>query len=522
MKRHMRLNTTLKYTKKKRVGDEMVVLSRNNTMVYVADERVKIKTYFKTIEIAYEEALLESIYQLLRADQVPIETGGRDASFYRALKLLNHCGSVIVFKERSVYERYRDFRWLAYALQVMPAGADFETMCRRIEQLVVTVDRDLKGVQKELEHAFKAIDIKTSETGNYSISRGGNCTLQLHITPHNIKGYYRADVPFENEGAFGGEGVMFKALPIYLTMFVIKTLMGCPFNAFVLDETCGYEEYVYKQNFFASIPLVSDGVHAEDLGVAEINKLENLMNQKAVPIGHAHLNAPYDDSFQMGFSTLGLQMDDICYVYSSSDYESAHIEGYLSGLEFFFNQNSNGKWLATTKARYFSDKLNFLLTQMDEPHEWFAVDCLLLPCAVELMPYMSILEKTPTFYVKRHQQSESFTVYVVGDGAYSDGKKTYDINGKVKGLFFNYLYQWLNRDRQMTTPLVEEAPPLEKEVKRLDLKALNPSETYMEKAIEVLDASGIRYEEYSWQHSDLLTDTGVILREIEVMKPHEI
>ncbi|WP_339216616.1 hypothetical protein [Ornithinibacillus sp. FSL M8-0202] len=534
--------------------DGLLILNRQNTMVYLDENKSIIKTYFLEVSIETSQEQYELLIDLLNASKRELVISDylkshEDQKYIkRLLKVLYDIGAIFIYSNSYGLSSYFKNSWFRVLSQYLPTDKDILHSCRLLDEAVIHITPEVEQHFPILRDLLIENDMTVSqEIGGELKDSDWIITMENDFIHHNIiELSLSADKiigstnklaqnykPIENkEHLISKESLLYKVGPYYAMLYVIKSIVDISKSTFSLNKEGKFYEYDLEEEDFMqtveefSFPKPKRSKEKLDY----IGNFESFINNNpTIPISiSGWKDEQYADLFQMGYTTYSLSdrsMNDT-FVYAGVDYIEIAMETIKKGLEYYFNRDlKQSKWMISTNESYYLDKVLFLLQYVDEPFTVQKVERVNYPNN-NLNNYLTILNMDLDFYVKKYINSSSYIVYLLDHGKdkmYSDEKRTLNIEEKMVELALNYILIKFNTNKRITNILtsinsIDKEALLQKDNHEYISLDIPNEKEFIENGLQLFKHSNLYLLESAWKYEEQLHESNLIVRKIEVEK----
>lgn len=518
----------------------MFVLNRKNTMLFTNQEKIKIKSHYQTVQIAYKADLFEMLKTILAESEQVTDVKdleqliAADAShlFYQTLQVLRKCGSVALFENGQMVQEAMLQRWFPIFIHYLGPQQNITAALEVMNSSSFEVTASLKSAYPELQQYLLELGFSEGEsshsilvTTKEAFAEKNRLTLTLSFDDYGICGYSGKPENWQThkKNEFSNkQSLLYKVGPAYIGIYLIKMLLEQNKNYFIIDQSITFCELdIYPEQFYQTLPFINEKAEVENTKhiLRKIEALESFLEKKDSPIRVSNEKSEWGKAFQMGFSTIGLESSTAQFVYCSPTFEDSHYIGIQKGLKYFLEEATKASWLVTTSNQYLVDKALFVLKEVDEPFVMYRLSDDYLSKLLVVNAYFGGNSDEIAVYLKRYTHSASFEVLIQDRKSgkiFSDRDRTINVEKKFEELLIQLLFHQLNRDYSGKTILKEVEENLSEE-QEIDSFEWQIEETaFLDTAIEYLQKQKIKYEEFDWFLNEQLNNSGVICRKIEV------
>ncbi|WP_062051497.1 hypothetical protein [Bacillus sp. JCM 19034] len=533
--------------------DDMLILNRQNTMVYFDEDKSIIKTYHKEVSIATSQEQYELLIDILSTCKSEVLISDllkvyEDRTIVmKLIKVLYKTGSVFIYPTSYYLSCYFKKSWFRVLSQYLPANKDILHSCRLVDEAVVHITPEAEQKLPLLRGLLKDNDLKTYKewdgeltNNDWVISTNEEFEHQNHIVLAlseerlaGVQKYERIerDIPSsDNKNTISRESLLYKVAPYYTMLYLIKSIVGISKVAFSVNKAGKFYEYdLMEDNYMETVddfsfptPVIAKG------SLDYVGHFESFISAASnIPLTvSGWKNDSYTDLFQIGYATYSLtnQVTKETFVYAGLDYIDTAMESIKKGLAYYLNKESTHMdWLVSTRESYYLDKVLLLLEYIDEPFLIYKLKNEVFLTG-KFNEYLNVASFKPEFCVKKYLNSNSYTVYLYdreNDQLYTDGKRTIRLADKGAELAINYLLVTLNPEKTMTTILKPVNAEEKKEIFQMisgDMANFEEiiEKDFIENGLTLFKHARLSPNESAWKYEEKLNESNLIVRELEV------
>ncbi|MGQ8872588.1 hypothetical protein [Paenibacillus sp. TSA_86.1] len=533
---------------------ELLVLNRQNTMLYRSEDKTFIKSPFKEVEIKLKENEHQILCDILLFSQEETsinelnKTISHGILLKKLMKVLYECGSIFIYKNQ-LGEDIQAKGWFRILSQYLPYDYDLWNHINLVNKSNVYISNEVQEKFPDLLEVLSQNGISTYTNYNDFVPHENENSwtiamvteyqetetnlIQMTITEVSINGVTnRQHVSTIEELSYDrvkwdSGYLLYKIAPFYISIYTMKSIFGLSFNSFRLNEEGRFfEQNLDWDNRYEVIPEIQVVVPDQKRNKIDfIHGFESFIMRNLLPLRISGHKDDYSELYQVGFSTFGLQeinSNKLAFVLAGIDYEETAVASIKWAMERHLNIATNNKWLVTDTQEYYLDKTMFLLNHLEEPYQLLGLSLDSLPNDSVAHVYNSRLNLELKVFIKRYTYSSSFSVYlqVNGGAIYSDERKTSDLYTKIDDLFLNILLQNFNSTIEyqgILKEIVDLNIDQSELIQEIMTSTFQTEQAFIENALALFQKYNIRYNERSWIHeSELHRDCGLIARQITV------
>ena len=521
-------------------------------MLYREKEKTFIKSHFKELEVKMTDSTHQILIELLSASKegIPLkmlENRIQHNDLMKMVKLMYEAGSIFIYPSSIPIDKVASAGWFHILTQYLPPNKNLSDYIDRVNQSKVWIDVEVNKLFPRLISLLQEYGINVSLdcalpyspsindwliTMNTEEVESGHNTIVVSVHNHSVSGikYSNEDLIPRNTNkaadAINKNNLLHKTAPLYLLIYITKTIFGLSSQTFTLNE----EGRFFEQDFtpsqlYETVPHIYVETMSEEMDRLDyINGFETFIAKNILPLKiSGHLDR-YSDLFQVGFTTYGIQnkKDEYGFVYAGTDYRETGFRAIKKGLEHHFHTQVSKNWLVTDAENYFYDKVIYLLSHLDESFHVIELNNDKLDDSSLINIYGTRLDIEYKVFLKVHHLSSAAIVYLyIPDENlyYTDGKKTIEIKERIDEIFLNYVLKKYNQNIDFDGLLdVLESIELGTEPQLYEIPDLlqHNRRQFIEKSLNLFKNYNIRYDERAWRYEEELRDANLLVRKIMV------
>lgn len=528
------------------------MLNRQNTMIHFEREQSTIKNYFKEVSIKITSFHYQLFIKILNSSKKEIsvedlcsEVSSDKGHVLKVLKMLREVGSILIYPDDASLERYFSKGWFKVLLQYLPPSMDILNGCRALSDAHIYLTPEIDHRIPHLKDVLIKNDLDVStgynDLHNMWIVGSGhdNCSsIELLLEENRLVGMNHTLNPPKGRNVANTDGkdldsnsLLYKIAPFYTMIYIIKSIAGISKSAFYMNRDGKFHEYNLTADEYTQtvkeLSFPENSNHEDKLSC--VGNFESfIINEPSIPISvSGWTDDVYSNIYQMGYSTYSLtatQDKQGTFVYAGTDYVETAFNAIKKGLAYFLNKESKqNDWLVTSSQSYYLDKTLFLLGYTSEPYMVNKVKK--TQGLWEIVKYLEFLDMDLDFYVKKHNKTNSFIVYIhdkQSDDIYTDGKRTVDVQRKIFVLVLNYMLVTSNADTKLANVLEKvdnreiREELLNDSVREAVLSDPVDETEFIENCLDFFEQVNIDYFESAWIYETQLNKANLIIRKMEV------
>ncbi|MFK3937452.1 hypothetical protein ACI2JA_08040 [Alkalihalobacillus sp. NPDC078783] len=534
---------------------EMLVLNRQNTMVYFDGKEVLIRNYFKKISLTMTKDEYDTLLKIMvvTKEECSIEALSQEISveqerIIKLLKILHQIGSILLYSNSNSksLKYYQKKKWFEFVTQYLPPSENVHKACQKLDAAEISISDKVNEIFPKMKKVFRENDLQNMtqeevEQANHvwkldmsSSENKENQTIVLSLSQDKLIGKKTVsgdpldELPTKADAVPSERSLLYKVGPIYTMIYVVKTILGISEPFFSINEEGTFAEYnLNKDKWFQStqdIVFHHDQANKRVNDLEKVSKFEEFLHLNKIPLRISGLDCSYEEIYQMGLATYALtnKGNGKTFVYAGLNYVETANQSIQKGLEYFLSDEENEGWIVTNSSEYYLRKALFMLEKIEESYELYHLSGTEFENS-DGVKYMRSLKHHLNIYCKKFNESNSFTIYVHdvdSDRLYTDGKRTIDLDSKISELIWNVVLLKENQGQQFVSVLKDDEKLL-CDIRKGHVKStgtlfkVQPTD-FIDESLRLLESRNFKYEEESWKFEDNVRDSDLLVRKIEV------
>lgn len=546
---------------------EFKILSRNNFMLYRGASSTTIRTYFKEAEVQIEDSEHESLLEIIRKIQTPVNYSElmqfeNTALVLKLLKLLHDFGAIFIYPvydglTRTELEICVSKKWFSIYSQYASPNCNISTDLQEINKTVIIVTEEVNSIFPGLISLFTAhmleaqvgmleISDRKQEDEALNASRYILITMDpsepceekcvLEVSPSALycwledkKHRYYTGMKFADLNINKNSdqsSLLSQTAPVYILIYVFKTILGISKPLMMInDEGKFYEQETLDRDYTMVIPATLNIVENKTVEILQsIEHFERFLAGIDMPLRISGIKDKVFANLQhAGYTIYGLSDTErnnlFCNV--GLDYETTAYEAIRFGLKRYLEISSGEEWIVSDSRRYYVDKALLLIQHFTETPELYHVSRLIIPEGLEI--YMEAISHNTEVYVEFYPVSGTGVLILYDTKKmtyYTSLKKEIDIPTGLISIILNYTAFLQNPDSVLIQVYqemeVDNIWNFQQAVELVDWDRMNiDDEQFITRFLELSKKNDIRYDEFSWIYEKYLVETGLIVRMIK-------